>query len=433
MRPQNDGHLAMDTLTTSLRGIGKALAACPGFCPVLQQVSPDKAAGDLVPWVGPCGAGRSPRPSMPGLHDHHRAGEHRLAGQPVCQVVGRGRAALRKGHVGLRFRQLALAVCLAGWATVWAADWPQWRGPARDGTSPETGWSHAWPGGEPRLAWKGEVGKGLSSVAVSGGAAYTLGNQGGTNVVWCLDASDGRVRWTYRYPEALMDWQFEGGPCSTPLVEEGRVYAVGRSSVVHCLDAATGKLVWQANLRTLTGLKPGNWGLNSSPLRVGARLILNFGTAGIALDPADGRQLWLTGPDENTYTSPIPGQWAGRDVLFVAASERLAVVDTADGQIRWSRPFHVSFKAGDPVRTPGGVFFPSVESGGVFVRLPKGGEPEVAWTQAGLGAITGTPVLVGRHLYGVLGSNNGKGALTCLEPETGKVSWSRSEIGRAHV
>jgi outer membrane protein assembly factor BamB len=414
---------------TFLRNIVKAHATLSGFCHVLQQVNPDMATGDLVPLAGPSGAGKSMLTSISGRDDHEREGEHHLGGQSAHRVGGREQATLRKRYVGFVVQQLALFLSLAGWANVRAADWPQWRGPARNGTSPETGWSHTWPGDEPRLAWKAEVGKGLSSIAVSGGAAYTLGNQGGSNVVWCLDASDGRVRWTYRYPEALMDWQFEGGPCSTPLVAEGRVYAAGRSSAVHCLDAVTGQLVWQANLKTLTGLKPGNWGLNSSPLKVGARVILNFGTAGIALDPADGRQLWLTGPDENTYTSPVPGQWAGRDVLFVAGSERLALVDTADGLIRWSRPFHVSFKAGDPVRTPGGVFFPSVESGGAFVRLPDGGEPEVAWTQAGLGAITGTPVLVGRHLYGVLGSNNGKGALTCFEPETGKVSWSQSGFG----
>jgi outer membrane protein assembly factor BamB len=329
----------------------------------------------------------------------------------------------------IRAAWLALFLGLAGGAKAWASDWPQWRGPERNGTSPEDGWSHSWPGGEPPLAWKSDIGKGLSSIAVAGGAAYTLGNRDGSNVVWCLDAAEGRVRWTYRYPEALMDWQFEGGPCSTPLVSGGRVYAVGRSATVHCLDAGTGRLVWESNLRTLTGLKPGNWGLNGSPLLARSNLILNFGTAGIALDPLDGSQRWLTGPEDNTYTSPIPGRWKGRDVLFVAGSERLAIVDPVDGQIRWSRPFHVGFKAGDPVRTAGGVFFPSVESGGAYVRLPENGEPELAWTQASLGAITGTPVRVGRHLFGVLGSNNGKGALTCFEPETGKVLWSRSGFG----
>jgi outer membrane protein assembly factor BamB len=338
-------------------------------------------------------------------------------------------AQTRRPAAAVRFLQLAVVFGLASGTGALASDWPQWRGPERNGTSPEDGWSHSWPGGEPRLAWKAEIGRGLASIAVSGGAAYTLGHQGGSNVVWCLDAEDGGVRWTFRYPEALMDWQFEGGPCSTPLVSGGRVYAVGRSATVHCLDAATGRPVWEANLKTLTGLKPGNWGVNGSPLLAGGHLVLNFGTAGIALDPLDGRQRWLTGPDENTYTSPIPGRWKGREALFVAGSERLAIVDPGEGQIRWSRPFHVSFKAGDPVRTPGGVFFPSVESGGAYVRLPEDGEPELAWTQASLGAITGTPVLVGRHLYGVLGSNNGKGALTCFEPETGKVLWSRSGFG----
>jgi outer membrane protein assembly factor BamB len=323
-----------------------------------------------------------------------------------------------------------LLLCLLSLAMgLRAADWPQWRGPNRDGTTPDTDWPHEWPGGEPRVAWKTELGAGLSTVVVADGLAYGMGNRAGSNTVWCLDAATGAVRWRYDYAEPLMDWQFEGGPCSTPLVAGGRVYAAGRSGRVHCLDAATGRMAWEANLKALTGLKPGNWGLNGSPVLHDGRLVLNFGTAGMALNPADGSRIWLSGPADNAYTSPVTGRLGGRDVLFVAASELLAVVEPGDGRISWSEKFHVGFKAGDPVPVAGGVFFSSIESGGVFVAMPDSGEPKVAWASKRLGSVTGTPVPVGGHLYGVLGANDGKGALTCLETATGKVLWSKPGFG----
>lgn len=301
-----------------------------------------------------------------------------------------------------------------------AADWPQWRGPGRNGTTPDIEWSHDWPGGEPRVAWKAEVGAGLSSVVVAEGAAYTLGNRGGSNTLWCFGAATGETRWRFDYGEALMDWQFEGGPCSTPLVAGQKVFAVGRSGAVHCLDAKTGRLLWLANLKALTGLKPGNWGVNGSPLLSGRRLVLNYGTAGIALDPETGAQLWLTGREENAYTSPVSARTQGREVLCVAANEALTTVDPVEGRILWNKKFHVGFKAGDPVLAPGGVFFSSVESGGVFVTLPETGEPKHVWSNRRLGTVTGTPVLVGGLFFGVCGGADGKGALTCLNPPPAK-------------
>jgi outer membrane protein assembly factor BamB len=310
-----------------------------------------------------------------------------------------------------------------------AADWPQWRGATRDGISAETDWSHAWPGGEPPLAWSAQIGKGLATAVAASGAVFAYGHQDGSNVVTCLGASDGAVRWRSAAKEELMDWQFEGGPCSTPLHADGRLFVAARSGRVQCLDAATGGILWERNLPETSGIKIRNWGLNGSPLLSGGRLILNYGTAGIALDPGDGSLLWKSGDEENTYTSPVAGTAGGREVLFVAGSERLALVDPVSGGIRWQRPFHVSFKAGDPVRTPTGVLFTSLEAGGFFLRLPSQGDPEKGWSSGSLGAVTGTPVLVGGFLYGIFGPNGQKGSLTCLEPDTGRVLWSRKGYG----
>ena len=309
-----------------------------------------------------------------------------------------------------------------------AADWPQWRGPMRDGTSTETNWSHAWKG-EPKRLWKAAVGTGFSSIAVAEGSAYTQGNVGGTNLVWCLDALTGIARWQFAHAESLMSNQFEGGPTSTPLVADGRVFTASRAGLVHCLNARTGALFWEQSLAQATGLKMKNWGLNGSPLLMGGKLFLNWGTAGVALNPADGHVDWLSGPDEWSYTSLVPGRWGEREVLFVSAANQLAVVNPTDGAIRWSLPFHVGFKGSDPVPVGDlGVFFGANETGGAFIRF-DGEKPTMVWNKSELGTFTGGAVLVDGYLYAILSNRNDKGDLACFEPSTGNVLWSQGGYG----
>jgi outer membrane protein assembly factor BamB len=308
-----------------------------------------------------------------------------------------------------------------------SADWNQWRGPARNGTSPESGWSHEWKS-EPKRAWEASVGNGLSSVVVADGAALTQGHVAGSNVVWCFDALTGRERWRFDYAEPLDANQFEGGPTSTPLLAGGIVYAAGRSGVVFCLDAKTGQQVWRRSLPELTGVDARNWGLNSSPLLADGRLLFNWGTAGVALNPVDGSLLWLTGKTEGNYTSLVPGKWGNDAVLFSAADGFATVLNPADGMVRWKRPFHVSYKGSDPVIAGDGVYFGSQETGGLFVRF-NGEEPQIAWRERKLGSFTGAPVLVGSHFYAILTETFDKGDLACIEPATGAVLWRRGGFG----
>src|SRR5690242_5859059 len=86
------------------------------------------------------------------------------------------------------------------------SDWPQWRGPARNGVSAERGWSTRWPASGPRRAWSAQVGEGFSSVAVVGGKVYTAGNAGGQDTIYCLNVANGRPFWKYSYPCAAGDY-----------------------------------------------------------------------------------------------------------------------------------------------------------------------------------------------------------------------------------
>src|SRR5262245_54637473 len=101
-------------------------------------------------------------------------------------------------------------------ASLTADDWPQWRGPQRNGISAETGWADRWPTDGPKVAWKAKVGLGLSSVVVAGGRLFTMGHADEHDTVFCFDASTGRELWKYSYPAELGDNFFEGGTTGTP-------------------------------------------------------------------------------------------------------------------------------------------------------------------------------------------------------------------------
>jgi outer membrane protein assembly factor BamB len=147
----------------------------------------------------------------------------------------KGQAAWLHGVLTLLLMALALPLK--------AEDWPQWRGPNRDGISTEKGWLDRWPSEGPPIAWKAAVGMGFSSFAVAGGRIYTTGNSDSIDTIFCFDAVTGKILWKHSYPADLGDKFFEGGTTGTPTVDEGRVFALSRWGDLFCLDAATGKII----------------------------------------------------------------------------------------------------------------------------------------------------------------------------------------------
>src|SRR6266478_3396030 len=162
-----------------------------------------------------------------------------------------------------------------------AEDLPQWRGPNRNGISSEK-ISVTWPAGGPKVRWRAPVGTGFSSISASQGRVYTMGNSGEQDTIWCLDAATGKELWKHTYAAKLGPQYYEGGPGSTPTVAGDRVFTIGKWGDVLCLDATNGAVVWQRDLRK-DGITPNRWGFAGSPLVWRDLVILNAGTAGIAL------------------------------------------------------------------------------------------------------------------------------------------------------
>src|SRR4029077_12763108 len=121
----------------------------------------------------------------------------------------------------------------------------------------------------PKKVWDAQVGTGFSSFSVTGGRLYTMGHRADDDTVYCLDAANGKELWSYSYRCALVDNLHEGGPGSTPTVDQGRVYTVSKEGHLYCFTADKGVIVWKHDLRTLLDVRMPEWGFSCSPLVLG--------------------------------------------------------------------------------------------------------------------------------------------------------------------
>ena len=209
-----------------------------------------------------------------------------------------------------------LVVALLGFASplAVAADWPQWRGPARDGISAETELLEQWPAESPPLLWKTNgLGEGYSSVAVSGGRVFTQGQKQPRQFIMALDEETGAKLWetplgnSYRHGRG-------NGPRGTPTVNQGNVYALGGEGSLICVEATTGKRLWYTHLLKRFGGRNTSWGISESPLVDGKKIVVNAGGSGasvVALDKKNGNLIWKSQSDEAGYSSAVAAQAGG--------------------------------------------------------------------------------------------------------------------------
>ncbi len=130
------------------------------------------------------------------------------------------------------------------------ADWPQWRGPNRDGKSPASGLLKEWPEGGPAIVWTAEgLGRGFSSVSVADGRVFTMGDFGDEQFVIAINEDYGSILWKTSIGESWTDSDFSPGSRSTPTVDGDRIYAYGTEGALACLKADSGEVVWQRNMR----------------------------------------------------------------------------------------------------------------------------------------------------------------------------------------
>jgi outer membrane protein assembly factor BamB len=313
-------------------------------------------------------------------------------------------------------------------------DWPQWLGPDRSGVSKETGWRATFGPEGPKRLWKANVGIGYSCLAVRGGRLYTLGNTGGADTLYCLDAKTGREVWKHTYtcsPTAPRDWvKLYAGTRSTPAAAGQSVYSFSRDGRLFCLAAEGGKLRWSVDCRKPPiNAKVPTWGFACSPLVLGARVILDVGTV-VALDKDTGKLAWRSRAYQAAYSSPVALALAGRGCIATLNGNGLAVVDGADGSEVMLYPFSLLLVENcvTPIVAGDRCFISAGDrSGSAVVRLAKNAPVEV-WRNSNMLNLSTNSVLWQGHLYGFHGSALGAKSFRCIEFATGTRNWSTRSV-----
>ena len=320
-------------------------------------------------------------------------------------------------------------------------DWPQWRGPRRDGVWREGGIVERFEGPVLRRRWSAPVGGGYSGPTVAAGRVYVTDRPRGRSAerVLCFDAGTGALLWEHSYDCAYEGFSYDVGPRASVTVHGGRAYALGATGWLHALDAATGRVLWRRDLRAEYRIRMPNWGIAAHPLIEGDRLITQIGGEGeacvIALDPATGAERWKAFPDEASYAPAIALDQAGRRVAVMPLGFRLVAFDPADGALLWSHP---QPKSSWPIAIPAPavrgdlLLFSTAHAGSVLLRL-RADRPavEVVWERPrrGRSADTLSPVIPDvLVMNGLAFGVQPDGELRCLELATGRRLWETTDL-----
>jgi outer membrane protein assembly factor BamB len=315
---------------------------------------------------------------------------------------------------------VALQLCL----NLQASDWPQWRGLNRNGVSTE---KVSWPDGGPKTIWRAQVGTGFSSISVSKGHVYTMGNADEKDTIWCLDIANGKPIWQHTYHSALNPQYYEGGPGATPTVHEGKVFTISKWGDVFCLDAEKGTVLWEHHLLK-DGIHTNRWGFAGSPLIWKDLVILNVGSSGVALDSATGRIAWMNGTNSAGYASPVLFKSGGKEAVLIFAAKHLVAIDPQTGSELWRFPFETGYDTNntDPLVHHDTIFISSYSHGCALVRI-KNGKPEAVYDTKVLFNNLSPGILLGDYLYVFSGEAKMKTDFRCIHLPTGELKWQRDD------
>ncbi len=311
-----------------------------------------------------------------------------------------------------------------------AEDWYRFRGPRLDGVSSETAWTDDWPDGGPKIAWTASVGTGFSSVSVSAGRLYTIGNEGNVDTVYCLDAANGTEIWKHSYSSPTDPNEFEGGPTSTPTVDGDQVYTLGRRGDLFCLDKASGEVRWSLNVADKAGVRVPAWGFAGSPLVCDERLIVNVGDAGMGVDKQTGELVWASADKDAGYSSPVPMPGSDPRRVVIGSARSYVCVDVESGLERWRQKWLTTFgcNAADAIVSGDNVFLSSGYNRGSALLRILGDEPTIVWKNKEMQNQISSSLLIDGCLYGIHGDVASGAQLRCIEWASGEVKWTSDTV-----
>jgi outer membrane protein assembly factor BamB len=328
-----------------------------------------------------------------------------------------------------RFPRIILIGCviLLSAGFIFAQDWPQWRGPNRDGKVKGFAEPKEWPN-ELTLKWKTPVGLGDSTPALVGNELYTFTRQGEEEAILCLDAQSGKELWAYKYAAMAVTGppSRHPGPRSSPAVADGKVVTIGVRGVLSCLDAATGKMLWQKD--PFHEVVP-QFFTAMSPLIVDGMAIAHLGGkdngAIIAYDLNTGDPKWQWTEEGPEYASPILLTVEGTKQIVTLTEKSIVGIGLADGKLLWRLPFmpeRRAYNAATPIIDGQIVIYTGAERGTKAVKIEKQADGFVAkelWSNTDVAPQFNTPVLKDGLLFGL----SNRGNLFCINSQTGQTAW----------
>lgn len=324
-------------------------------------------------------------------------------------------------------------------AAAHAEDWPQWRGPNRDGVwhADDTGVSKPIEGATASVLWRQQVGAGWASPVIAQGRVYLfdafLQKPKAQERITCFDEGTGKELWRHacevKYPAGCFTPGQENGPTATPIVHGGRVYSMGQMGDAFCFDAATGAIVWHHNFKER--FKMQDFGINGSPLIDGDLLILAIGgkpdACLLAVNKDTGDVAWHALDEPMTNSSPVIVTAAGKGQLIMWTQQSVSSLDPQSGKLLWSERLITS--SDNAISTPV-CAGDSLLIGGLMFRLDQDNPgAKVLWPESRtvshrVLSNTSTGVIHAGCVY----SAKSRGELVCLDGSNGSLLWSTDQV-----
>lgn len=324
------------------------------------------------------------------------------------------------------FPKMMVCMVVMGAVSMAAEDWPQWRGPGRDGKVQAFAASQ-WPETLTQK-WRQSVGTGCATPALVGDRLYVFTRQGGDEVILCLNAATGKEIWKDTYAAQAVEGaaRRHPGPRSSCAVADGKVITLGVGGVVSCLDASTGKVMWRKD--PFPKVVP-RFFTSCSPIVADGMAVVQLGTAGngavMAYDLASGSETWRWSEEGPEYASPALLTVAGAKQIVTLTEKSIVGIAAKDGKLLWKLPFapaRRAYNAATPIVLGQTVIYMGAGRGAKAVKIEKqrdGYVPKELWSNPDLAPQYNTPVMVDGFLYGL----TDRGSLFCMNADNGSTAW----------
>ena len=325
-----------------------------------------------------------------------------------------------------------------------ASDWPQILGPNRNGVAPHERLAEKWPASGPTVLWNRKVGQGLAGVAIARGRLILFHRVGNEEVAEALEPDTGKQLWAAHFStEYASSISSDSGPRCVPVIHQDHVFLLGAEGRLSCVSFADGDVQWSRDVRQEYNAPEGYFGVGSTPIVEGDKLLVNVGgrdNAGIvAFSLRTGQTMWKATQEAASYSSPVATTIDGvRHVIFATRLNVLSI-DPAGGQLRFRFPFGQrgpTVNAANPVVIDRHLFLSASYGVGAALLRVREGSADVVWRdrQDLMSSHYMTSVYHDGVLYGVDGrADLGTCRLRAFDPLSGTIHWTEEDFGMATI